>query len=114
MAWTGTRACATLAGMPDVIEANRNANVIANLFNSERAVLGIVLILGCTLLVALGKMTTVDWKDYTMWIFGIYVGGKSLTGAATAIAARPSLKPIEGGISQTLNVAPSSPPADTP
>lgn len=54
---------------------------IKDLFGSERGLLGLLLIICCTVLAALDKLTFADWQSYTMWIFGIYVGGKTVTGA---------------------------------
>jgi uncharacterized membrane protein len=54
---------------------------IKDLFASERGLFGLLLVISATTLTGLGQMTVVQWQDFSMWIFGIYVGGKSLTGA---------------------------------
>jgi len=54
---------------------------IKDLFASERGLFGLLLVISATTLTALGQMTVTQWQDFSMWIFGIYVGGKSLTGA---------------------------------
>ncbi len=61
-----------------------------NLWNSEKGVLAIALIIACTVLCALGKVTADAWISYSQWIFGIYVSGKTIQGAASAFAARPA------------------------
>lgn len=61
---------------------------LKNLWNSEKAVTGGLLVIAATVLTALGHMSIADWREYTVWIFGLYVGGKTVQGAATAIAGR--------------------------
>jgi len=65
---------------------------VKDLLTSEKGLAGGLLIIGATVLVALGKMTSDMWVNYTEWIFGIYVAGKSATGVAATIASgRPSV-----------------------
>ena len=64
--------------------------VITNLLNSEKGVMGLALLVGVTVLAGLGRVTSEDWLSYTQWIFGIYVGGKSIQGAAAVFASRPA------------------------
>lgn len=59
---------------------------IKNLLASEKAIACGVLVICATVLVGLGHMTVKEWQDYTMVIAGIYVGGKTLQGAVTAIS----------------------------
>ena len=59
---------------------------IKALTNSEKAVAGGVLVICATVLTALGHMTTDAWTSYTQWIFGIYVGGKTVQGAVSQLA----------------------------
>jgi len=81
-------------------------NVISNLLNSEKGVMGLALLVGVTILAGLGRVTPDDWLSYTQWIFGIYVGGKSIQGAATAIANRPATPVAPVASSSTTVVTP--------
>lgn len=61
-----------------------------NLWNSEKGLAGGVLIIAATLLVALGHLPGDVWVEYTKWIFGIFVAGKTVQGAVSAMADRPA------------------------
>ena len=63
-------------------------NVLKNLLNSEKGVFVLALIIGATVLAALGHMTIDQWIDYTKWMATIYVAGKTVHGAASAIGGR--------------------------
>ncbi len=67
--------------------------VLKNFLGSEKGILALALIIGATVLTALGKMSLAEWQEYTIWIFGIYTGGKAIQGAASKIA--DGLKPSE-------------------
>jgi hypothetical protein len=62
-------------------------NVFKNFANSEKAVAVGLLIIAATVLTALGKLTVMQWIDYTEVMAGIYVGGKAIQGAASAVAS---------------------------
>lgn len=62
--------------------------VIKNFLNSEKGALALVLLIGITVLAAIGKMSLAEWQSMVLWIFGIYTGGKSLQGAAAQLASR--------------------------
>lgn len=66
------------------------ANVITNLLNSEKGVMGLALLIAASVLAAMGTIDAVAWINYTQWIFGIYAGSKAIQGAASAIANRPA------------------------
>ena len=66
---------------------------ITSLLNSEKAIIGVLLIIGSTVLTALGHMTVADWTSYTQWIFGIYVAGKAIQGGTTVVANAIASKP---------------------
>lgn len=61
-------------------------NVLKNLANSEKAVVVGVLIIAASVLTALGKMTIDQWINYSQLMAGIYVGGKSIQGAASVLS----------------------------
>ena len=80
---------------------------ITDLLGSERGLFAILLIIGATVLTAMGKMTVDSWQSFAQIIFGTYVAGKtasSVTGlltarragaciASTLVAAAPSIPP---------------------
>ena len=59
--------------------------VLKNFLGSEKGILALALIIGATVLTALGKMSFAEWQEYTIYIFAIYTGGKAIQGAASAI-----------------------------
>ena len=76
--------------------------VLKNFLGSEKGILALALIIGATVLTALGKMSLTEWQAYTIWIFGIYTGGKAIQGAASAVrslkappAAAPAAVPAK-------------------
>lgn len=71
---------------------------LKSLLNSEKAVAGGVLIICATVLAIAGNMQTQQWIDYTTWIFGIYVAGKTVQGASATMAARPVKAPSALGL----------------
>ena len=83
---------------------------LTNLWNSEKGVIGVALIVACTVLTALGKVSSADWMTYTQWIFGIYVGGKTIQGAASVLATRPT-QPAQPASSGPAVAVVNNPPA---
>lgn len=81
-------------------------NVLAQLSNSEKAVIIITLILGATVMLGLGKIAPQQWIDYTTWLAGIYVGGKTVQGAASAFANKIGNEP------PVDKAEPETPPAE--
>ena len=65
--------------------------VLKNLFSSEKGLLAVLCLVAITVLAALGKMTVPEWRDTMLWIVGIYTGGKTVTGAVTAMTGRPTV-----------------------
>jgi hypothetical protein len=61
--------------------------VIKNLINSEKAVASGVLVIASSVMVATGEITAAEWTEYTKTLLGIYVGGKTVQGAAAMFAA---------------------------
>lgn len=72
-------------------------NALRDLFGSERGFFALLLVVAATLLAALGKMTTDQWQSFAIWIFGIYVGGKTVTGAVDVIKNGSASAPTDGG-----------------
>jgi hypothetical protein len=69
------------------------ASVLSSFLNSEKGVYALALAIGSTVLALLGHSSYAEWREFNLYVFGIYVGGKSIQGAATAIASRPSKSP---------------------
>lgn len=70
--------------------------VFKNFVNSEKAVAVGLLIIGATVLVAVGKLDISTWVTYTRDLAAIYVGGKAIQGAAVAIATGQSTSTTAG------------------
>lgn len=70
--------------------------ILKNLLNSEKAVICLGLIIAASVLTGLGHMTIPEWREYTIWIAGIYVGGKALHGSAVALALGKNVKKLKG------------------
>ena len=62
-------------------------DALKDLFKSERGIIGLALLIGATVLTAIGKMPLERWEHFSALVFGIYVAGKSATGVAAAITA---------------------------
>lgn len=73
-----------------------------NLWNSEKGLAGGLLIIAATVLTALGHMTIDAWVDYTKWIFGIFVAGKTAQGVAALIAGKPEAAEESKTVSVTV------------
>ena len=80
---------------------------IKDLFASERGLFAVVLIVAATVLTGLDRMTIQQWQEFSTYIFGIFVGGKTITTAVglfkTAVPATPAPA-----------APPAAPPADKP
>lgn len=66
--------------------------VMKNLINSEKAVASGVLVVASSVMVFTGEITAHEWMEYTKTLLGIYVGGKTLQGAANVFAHRDGEK----------------------
>lgn len=65
-------------------------NALRDLLGSERGFFALVLVIAATVLAGVGKMTIPEWQSLVVWIFGIYVSGKTVTGAIDALALKGS------------------------
>ena len=63
-------------------------SVLKNLLGSEKGVVALALLVGATVLTAVGTMTIQEWQEYSIWIFGIYTGGKTAQGVAAQIGKK--------------------------
>lgn len=62
---------------------------LTDLWNSERGVFAVALVLGATALVIFNKLTVDQWVDFAKWIFATYAGSKAITTAVASFAAAP-------------------------
>lgn len=65
-------------------------DAIKDLFKSEKGIMAIVVLLAGTAFCVVAKLPFGEWKDFALWVLGIYTGGKSLQGAASAFGPKPS------------------------
>jgi hypothetical protein len=71
-------------------------DAIKNLFSNEHGLIMLLLIIGATVLTAVGKMTVDQWTSYSQWIFGIFMGGHAVMSAADSFSngkAAPTTAP---------------------
>lgn len=64
---------------------------LLDLTNSERGLAAGMLVIGATVLCALGKMSVDDWRTYTTGIFVIYAGGKTASSVAGILKGKGQL-----------------------
>lgn len=67
---------------------------IKDLFNSERGIIALALLIGATVLAGLTRLTPDQWVDYTKWIFGIFTVGKTATGVVAAMTNASTAKAV--------------------
>ena len=89
-------------------------NGLLDLLKSERGLGFLALVIGATVLTAMSILTPDQWLDYTKWVFGIYVGGKtasSVTGllmaGKTEAAKVEAAKPPAPAVTPTEPTAPA-------
>lgn len=63
-------------------------DALKSIFSNEHSLFVLLLILGATVLTALGVMPIAQWTSYSQWIFGIYMGGHAAISVGGAIAGR--------------------------
>jgi len=64
-----------------------NIQVLKDFFSSEKGVFGYLLpLIGVTVFVFLGRVTEQEWMEYSLYMAGIYTGGKAVQGGAAQIA----------------------------
>ena len=54
---------------------------LTDLWKSERGLLAVLIIVAASVFVIVNRMTITDWQSFVTWIFGLYAGGKTVTGA---------------------------------
>ena len=63
---------------------------LTDILKSERGIVALALIICATVLAAMGLIEFSDWRDYTLYIFGIYATSKTATGVAQIIKSKPA------------------------
>lgn len=61
---------------------------IADIWKSERGLLAVVLIISATVLAAMGQMTEASWREFSIYVFTVYVGSKTVTGSVALIKGK--------------------------
>lgn len=84
---------------------------IKDLFASERGFFALILVIAATVLTALSQMTVDQWRDFSMTIFGIYVGGKTITGAIGIFKGAPTEPTAPAAAPAAPAAAPATPTA---
>jgi len=78
-------------------------SAIKDLFASERGLLCLVILIAATVLAAMGKFSYADWREYTTYIFGTYVVGKTATSVAQVIKGPPATSSVPSVTGGTLS-----------
>lgn len=91
---------------------------LKNLLNSEKALVLLSLVIAATALTISGQMTVTQWKEYTTWLAGFYVAGKTVQGVGDAMAAAKvgaaQAAPPPAATTSTVMTTSTSTPQPTP
>lgn len=82
---------------------------LTDLWKSERGLIAALLLVGATVLAAVGVMTFAEWREYTLFIYGTYAVTKTVTGSV-ALWRNGTPPPAPAGTS-TLEVTATATPA---
>lgn len=83
---------------------------IKDLFESERGLVAVVLVVAATVMWGIGRMTIDQWTAFGTWIYTAYVAGKTITGAASSLSNRalpPGTTTVTGTVTTTEPAAPA-------
>lgn len=58
---------------------------ITNLWRSERGILAVLLVISATVLASLNRMSIDAWRDFSLYVFGIYATTRTVTGAVDLV-----------------------------
>ncbi|MEX2716740.1 MAG: hypothetical protein Q6370_010605 [Candidatus Sigynarchaeota archaeon] len=78
---------------------------IVDLLKSERGILALGLVIASTVLAGLGSMTVEMWKEFNLYIFGIYVAGKTATGVTGILTSSKSSTASEAPTSSAASAS---------
>lgn len=79
------------------------------LFNSEKAVMAVLLLVAATVLAALGTLPIALWKDLAETVFWVYVGGKTVQGSAALFSDAMRAKGAVATTSSSVSTSTSTP-----
>lgn len=91
---------------------------IKDLLKSERGLFALVLVAAATTLCVLDKMTIDAWREMSLYIFGIYVGGKTISGTAALFAnsnssnEEPVAASAPAAVTESKTATPEAKPAE--
>ena len=71
-----------------------NFGALAKVYNSQSAIIVVLILTAAAVLCALGKLPYQEWKDLALWVGITYVGGEKLRDGAAAFRSGP--KPPAG------------------
>ncbi len=82
-------------------------DAIKNIFSNEHLLIGVLLIIGATVLCALGVMPRAEWESYSQIIFGIAGGTHAIISAADSFASAKNsqtnaISDVASGIAHAL------------
>lgn len=90
-------------------------SAIADIWESERGLMAVALILSSTVLAAMKVITADAWLSYSKWIFTTYAAGKTLTGVvAMHTETRPRTRTRKSTATTTTTATDPPAAADGP
>jgi hypothetical protein len=75
---------------------------IKNLWQSERGLVGMALIIAASVLCGMHAIGADQWLDYTKWVFVTYAAAKTISGTVSALAAPQP--PVESPVPAPLAI----------
>lgn len=99
-------------------ESTSSGNAIVAIWQSEKGLLTVLLLIAATVLAGLGRMTIDQWTSFAEIVFGAYVLGKTATSVGISFANRPrvtdsgSTSAVGGNTTNVIAVPPSTPAPD--
>jgi len=88
--------------------------VITNFIGSEKAMAAFLVLIAASVFTFTGKMSIAEWKEIALWVLGIYTAGKTVQGAAAAIAGKPETLPAAGEPRRVVLGEVTTPPTPAP
>lgn len=62
---------------------------LSDLWNSERGIIALVIIVAATVLCGMKIMAVSDWNQLALWIFGIFATAKTITSSVALFKGAP-------------------------
>lgn len=70
---------------------------IKDMLGSERALIVLALVIGVTVLAAIGTVSVADWQTYTKELAFVFIGSKTVTTAIEVLKSPPTKPPTPPG-----------------